>query len=501
MLHATAALFAALTLVLIPAAAEPDPILQYEGTITAMETPEEIEGEGGVGTPAVATLDCSADPCTLTGAVNNGDTTVGLTGQGPLPFNGTTQTYSVPAIGDICANTYSSPGELTVTRVGNTLEIVRSGTGSEEVDCGDSSVQYLAYTATIVVTLVSGDLCTIDDTCSLPADDTSTPTASPVSAGDDAEVIPGAPSTLSTLPTVAEAINPLNLLWAAGAATVLILLVALPSQLVNSTVDKLSERGGTRLGKLPLTGWPIAAAGVLVAAIASTFIEPDAVFDLRVFASVLIAFLLDAVLGWFAVIWLVRRSDSDAKPTFRVLPIMLLLVIVAVLFSRFTGFQPGLMFGLVAGVVFGSLASGLSRARVVLFELGWAFGLALLAWIAYSLIPPDIVFLRETLAAVSIGGIAALPVALLPVPGLAGRTVWNWNKPVWAISYALGLVGFFLVLMPRPFAWDSVDLSIWVWGAIFVAYAIAAVVLWLLVVKPWVRPSEHQEPHRTADPG
>lgn len=491
MLHAAAALVAAVAILLAPAAAQPDAVLQYEGTITS------IDNGGGAGTAVSATIDCSADPCTFEASAQQAPPgNQGLTGRGAVPFNGTSETYAVPESGDVCARTYSGPAELTVTRVGDTLEMTLSGAGSAEIDCGDESVQYTPFVAQILVTLVSGDLCVLDDSCVLPADSAPTPTAAPISGGDGAEIIPGPPSTLSTLPTVAEAINPLNLLWAAGAAVVLILLVALPSQLVNSAVEKLGERGGSRRAKLPLTGWPIAAGGVLVAAIISTFIEPDAVFDLRVFASVLIAFLLDAVLGWFAVMWLIRRSDPDAKPTFRILPIMLLLVIAAVLFSRFTGFQPGLMFGLVAGVVYGGLVSRLSQARVVLLELGWAFGLAVLAWIAYSLIPADVVFLRETLAAVSIGGIAALPVALLPVPGLAGRVVWNWRRPVWAAAYALGLVGFFLVLMPRPFAWDSVDLSIWVWGAIFAAYAVAAVVVWLVVTKPWVRP----EPRRTADP-
>jgi hypothetical protein len=54
-------------------------------------------------------------------------------------------------------------------------------------------------------------------------------------------------------------------------------------------------------------------------------------------------------------------------------------------------------------------------------------------------------------------------------------------------AYAVGLLGFFLVLMPMPFAWDGVRASLWAWVGLYLAYAAVAVALWLVTVRPWVR--------------
>ena len=95
------------------------------------------------------------------------------------------------------------------------------------------------------------------------------------------------------------------------------------------------------------------------------------------------------------------------------------------------------------------------------------------------------VFARETLSAMAIGGIAALPIALVPLRSLAGYEVFTWNRIVWAAAYAVGLFGFFFVLMPMPFAWTGVPLCLGVWVGLYLGYAVAAVGAWLLVVQPW----------------
>ena len=65
---------------------------------------------------------------------------------------------------------------------------------------------------------------------------------------------------------------------------------------------------------------------------------------------------------------------------------------------------------------------------------------------------------------------------------MAGYAIWSWHRWVWAACYAVGLFAFFVVLMPMPFAWDAVawDLAAWI-GHVYLAYAIGAVVAWLLI--------------------
>ena len=242
----------------------------------------------------------------------------------------------------------------------------------------------------------------------------------------------------------------------------------------------------------PRDGWPLAAAGVLAASVISSFVSPDFGFNaasIRVFLSILLSFVLDAVVGWFVVVWLVRRANPGAKPSFTFAPLTLLVVIAAVIFTRITGFQPGIVFGLVAGVTFGAVLATSGKAKATLISLGYGFAIAVIAWIGYGLLEGAegavAVFTRETLSSLAIGGIAALPIALVPLRGLSGHTVFAWKRWVWITAYAVGLVGFFLVLMPRPFSWAEVPLSIGAWIGIYLAYAVAAVGLWLALVRPW----------------
>jgi hypothetical protein len=135
------------------------------------------------------------------------------------------------------------------------------------------------------------------------------------------------------------------------------------------------------------------------------------------------------------------------------------------------------------------------EARAALTTLGYAFGVALIAWILYGMMGGGAAsggsfwttFIIEMLASVAIGGMAALPIALFPVRGLPGSTIWKWNRWIWAGCYAVGLIAFFIVLMPMPFSWAGVSLDLSAWIGIYLAYLVAAVVLWLLIARPWNR--------------
>jgi hypothetical protein len=259
-------------------------------------------------------------------------------------------------------------------------------------------------------------------------------------------------------------------------------------------------------------GWPLAAGGLVIASFISSFVSPSFGFNgssLRVFLSILASFLLDAAVGWFIVIWLVRRTAPNVTAAFRFVPATLVIVVVAVLFSRLTGFQPGIVFGLVAGVIFGSALAVADKAKVALVPLAYSFTAALVGWVGYSIMTAVVgqhpgalvLFVQETLSAVTIAGIAALPIALVPLRGLAGYDIFRWNRWAWGAAYAAGVFGFFFVLMPRPFSWASVGLSIWVWGALFLLYALIGVGLWLLVLKPWKKPATADAVEETAPIG
>ncbi|MEP6482091.1 MAG: hypothetical protein ABJA94_08810 [Rhodoglobus sp.] len=492
-------------------------VIHYAGTGTVTDISDGIANSY----PVIWTVDCTSSPCTITGVLNTGaNETFPLTGGILQQFIGGKGVYSYPDPGNTCDDNYVGPYTITITATGNELRASFDLTFAGDVDCPDgTTITYGAAHVDITAAVTSGDTCYIFAACPT-AHATPVPVSAPAPIAPDdtytGGTAPDAPSTLSTLPTVTSALTPQNAVWAVAMTTVLVILIALPSHLINVALEHGTERLGAwwrrvrparaiarpkpaaSTGPISWTGWPLAAGGVLIASLISSFVSPSFGFNgssVRVFLSILVSFLLDAVAGWFVVIWLVRRATPTATAGFRFVPATLIIVAAAVLFSRLTGFQPGIVFGLVAGVVFGAALATAEKAKVALVPLVYSFGVAVIGWVAYSVIVaaagahPDGValFAKETFSAMAIAGIAALPIALIPLKGLAGYEVFSWNRWVWGASYAVGLFGFFLVLMPLPFSWQSVSLSIWVWVGIYLAYALAAVLAWLLIVRPWKR--------------
>jgi hypothetical protein len=330
----------------------------------------------------------------------------------------------------------------------------------------------------------------------------------------------GDPSVLSELPTAREAATPAQLGFAAGGAVVFGLLLTIPSRLLSDAKDRMLARLRPRLrawwdkkrrrdvaATAPETrpvrrfdGWPLALAGLFVAAVLTVFIDPRAGFDLgtlRLAGSVFLAFAFDVLIGWLVLSLLVGRFVPGAVPRVRFKPWAFVLVVGAVLFTRVFHLEPGLTVGLVAGIVFAGTLAALQRVRLTLIVLGHGLVLSLFAWVAYSMLngvggaEPDgwLVFLRETLAAITVAGIVALPLALLPVRGLAGYELFRESRVRWAIAYGVGLMAFLVVLVPFPESWREVPISFVAWLGLFLAYVVVAVVTWLVVVKPW-RPEE-----------
>jgi hypothetical protein len=126
-----------------------------------------------------------------------------------------------------------------------------------------------------------------------------------------------------------------NALWAAAITVVLVLLVAFPTHLFNTATGEGAERAkkwwARRRPKLPaclesareveFRGWPMAATGVLIASLISSFVNSTFGFNasrVRVYLSILTSFLLDAVAGWFLLIYLGRRRVRTRPASFSV---------------------------------------------------------------------------------------------------------------------------------------------------------------------------------------
>ena len=492
-----------LALLLLPAfgasAQAEDPntgTLVYAGSIT-----------GEQASTVTLTFDCTDGTCTTSELF---PTITFVDGVGVSPASGSSS-------GDGCEFSATSVRDLTMTPTGVTGTSTLTSYSYECPD--DSGSDDTARTSTLDLAYVSGDTCLIDASCAGGATTevvTFDVTAESSLAAAGGDFAPGerndvplpaggdrpfaTPTELSQVATFADAVTPANLTWAAGGTVVLGLLVVLPTAFANSAADTLlgrlrnrwrARRGIPEDAPAGFRGWPWAAAGVAVAAVITAFADPNFGFDaaaIRVLLSVGVAFLLEVAVGWLAVILLMRALAPGAKPSFHFTPLSLLVVAGAVLLARLSGFEPAIVFGLVAGVVFAGLATAAEHARVALVTLGWAFAIGIVAWVVYSVLDPTdpgLVVIRELLAAATLAGVSALPIALLPLSGLPGAAIWAWRTPVWIAAYAVSLFAFLLILLPLPGALSEVGLGLGTWIALFVAYCLAAIGVWLAVNRPW----------------
>ncbi len=495
------------------AAGTPDePVIIYDGTLTVAT----VEGDSYVLTTTL-TVDCSAEPCTALTSSTDGTYTPPLTNDQALPLaDGQLQT-ALPEYGDLCALRWIGSGDLGIALTDSSATVSRSSAAGAPRPCGDGSTAEAAA-ATIAGTLTyrSGSVCLIDASC-VVASATPTPTSSPspVIAAEPTigELIPwpDEPSVLSELPTPRQALTLPNAVWAVSAAGVLVLVVAFPSVLLDSAterlVDRFDERRARRSGRprsaaapppLTVTGFPLALVGLLVAALASAYVDPDFGLDLvgaRTVISVVASFIVTVALGWAFVFVSMLGGFRGSRPRIEFRPLTLLIVAAAVVFSRLTGFEPGIIFGLIAGVGFAAAVTAGARTVASMLGLVYVFVVGALGWIGYGVVLGAVgtdpvwgeLLATETLAAIAIAGGSALPIALLPVRGLLGHVVWRWNRWLWAVAYLIAAAGFFLVLMPLPDSWQAIDVEIWAWAGAYVAFALGSVLIWLVVVRPWRR--------------
>jgi hypothetical protein len=323
------------------------------------------------------------------------------------------------------------------------------------------------------------------------------------------------PSTLSTLRTIFQA-APDPTQWAVigGGSVVLMLLVGWPSALLNSVVGSRYQsltmwirKRFTRAGRVDpadsvtdptpgrpkgsrLPGW-LMWPGFALAAIIGAFVDPNVGFNwmsLRLIITLFLSFLLFNLAAWQVVRAVARRLQPDSQPYLRFRWGSLVILAIAVVVARVLELQPGVIFGLVAGIAYAVTLQASRSAVIVLVGSAFGLALALVGWLGYSLLAPAsagsenvaLVFLVEFLSGVTIKGVSTLPLSLLPLGTLDGAKVIKWKRWAWGLAYAAGLAAFMLVLLTIPKSWGSVPGDFLRWSLLFGGYALLAVAVWAI---------------------
>lgn len=385
-----------------------------------------------------------------------------------------------------------------------------SGSGGTTLMPTDLSV--LAAFRSVVESTLGPSASLIDDE-QLPPDEPG-PADAPLSPSERADSFTASdPSVLSTLPVVADIVQPQHLATAAGAGLVFTALVALPTALLNHSLQEgyarlrarirralVRGRGASRPRRQVAPGVVI-MIGLVAATLISVFIDPRVGFNggtLRLFASTLAGLTIESLALLSIVAWIMRRRGASAHTQFQIGSLVILAL--AVLATRLTGFEPGFLFGVVIAIVFARPPDDEQERAASRIELGLLVALALIAWCGYSLLFPlavshdDIaLFGTEMLASMTVGGLTGLMILLIPVGATPGAVLFRANRLRWGIAFFAAVAVFCAVVLPLPESWQAVDAPFVLWFGLFAAYAALAIVVWAVVT--FVRPHpELEEP-------
>ena len=212
---------------------------------------------------------------------------------------------------------------------------------------------------------------------------------------------------------------------------------------------------------------PRAFAAVIVGgAFLGGLLDPEFGFNLR---SVLTVVALVLAIGaGIAIPALVaqafyRSRHSTASLQVRALPAGLAIAAACVFISRVSGFQPGYLYGIVAGVVLGRALNRREQAHLIILTTLAVIAASVIAWIAWAGINGTakqadandmLVLVDDALAAMFVAGLVGSVIGLLPLRFLPGHTLKSWSLRAWAAVFVVSMFGLIQVML-RPNATDE----------------------------------------------
>jgi uncharacterized membrane protein len=158
-----------------------------------------------------------------------------------------------------------------------------------------------------------------------------------------------------------------------------------------------------------------------------------------------------------------------------------------VLLSRAANFEPGYVYGLVAGFAFSRELPRRQDGQVVLAWASWLLALGVGGWLLLApakswaehhgsnFLAPVV---EELTAAVVVESLTILILALVPLSFLEGERLWKARKLTWAIVYGLALFAFLHVVVHPEFGARKTELPLYTWLGFFVAFCLVSVSFW-----------------------
>jgi hypothetical protein len=296
--------------------------------------------------------------------------------------------------------------------------------------------------------------------------------------------------------------SPKRLLISALLAMVLVALLPFPAELFNSTLkanyDEVrgwfrflpararADAGSTASAASTVPPWLGFALLVGLTALLQAFLDPALGFDrasLVLFAGLALSVAAVGLLAGLPARWWGRRHE--AASVLRLYPLGLIVAALCVLVSRLTSFEPGYLYGVIAGFALTRSLADNEKGRLEIGKAAFLLGVAVLAFIIRIPVHAATVssgsvgwsLIDTVLAAVFAAGVEANILGLLPLRFLPGEEVFAWSKRVWAVAFGLNAFVFLHALAAQA-GEDSPGTSLAVALALFTIFASVSVAFW-----------------------
>jgi len=296
-------------------------------------------------------------------------------------------------------------------------------------------------------------------------------------------------------------------------ALLLLLIIGFAGELFNNTVENNYSVVAGWLTRGPLgrlNGWlnRHGRGGVLVflalTALVSSFVDPSFGPDSHGLAEFL-GFLvgLVVVLASFKLPpMLAHRRKTGELGRLRPLPWALVIAALFVLVSRIGNLQPGYLYGIVLGAIFGTEVSDREEGRETFLGSVWTLAAAVIAWLGLTWVRTagfaagsfEVTLASTAFAAILVAGLEATAFGLMPMRFMPGYAIYRWNRLGWAVLFGLSVFGFIHILIGPTSGYVS-DLSPAAFVAalgVFAAFGALSIGTWLYF--RFRRPEPEPEP-------
>lgn len=269
-------------------------------------------------------------------------------------------------------------------------------------------------------------------------------------------------------------------------------------------LDRLRIPAGWRsAGPQRRQSWPLVMVFAMLAAVAIGLSEPQGDDSTsKVVVTVLglfVAVPLVAVSYEFAIESYARLRSTDHARLRIVYPAVVIAAVCATV-SRQLEFVPGYAYGMIVAytIVAGRQRDPKRDGIAVLRASALLIGLALAGWLLRQFgtaavtagddTPFGLRLLDTTLGLITVMSLETLVVGLLPLRFLHGRTLWDWSRLGWLVTYVAGATVFVLMLI-GPLPEDKVspgEILKMLW--LFVGFCAGSYLFWgCFAVRDWRR--------------